>query len=86
MFNNSDEHKKVTIWQKATIVPGYDSTRYRKDRHGWWIAYDEYGQLTTYGWEFDHIRPSSLMGSDEVSNLQPLHWRANRAKSNRLIG
>lgn len=81
---DSEHRRKVASWQKATIVHGYDGSIYRKDTYGWWIAWSEYGQLTEYGWEIDHIYPASRGGSDDIGNLQALHWRVNRAKSNKL--
>lgn len=38
-------------------------------------------QILEYGWEIDHIKPSSLGGSDGLYNLQPLQWENNRSKS-----
>lgn len=69
------------IWTKAAVVPGYDPTRYRKDRFGSWIAFDEYGQTSKWGWEVDHIKPVAKGGTDAEANLQPLHWNNNRRKS-----
>ncbi|WP_370322605.1 HNH endonuclease signature motif containing protein [Oricola sp.] len=78
--------RKVAVWNKATSVIGYDPTKYRKDRYGAWIAFDDYSKCTDYGWEIDHIHPSSLGGPDYIGNFQPLHWRNNTTKSNRLLG
>jgi len=75
MFTTSDI---VTVWQKATIVNGYDPARVRKDICGAWIEFLEYGnRQSQYGWEIDHIDPD---GGDYFTNLQPLHWRNNAAK------
>jgi hypothetical protein len=69
------------VWAKAQIVPGYDQNTYRKDRCGAWIQRSSYGTTGNYGWEIDHIKPVSKSGTDDLNNLQPLHWRNNRGKS-----
>lgn len=68
------------VWQKGTVVPGYDPRWYRRDACGWWIARAEHGQTSKYGWEIDHVRPVAKGGSDHLSNLQPLHCENNRSK------
>lgn len=40
----------------------------------------EYGKTTQYGWEVDHIKPVAHGGTDNVANLQALHWQNNRHK------
>jgi HNH endonuclease len=79
-----EHERKVAAWQKAQIVPGYDSNVHRKDSYGWWIAWIEYGKQSEYGWEIDHIVPLSRGGSDAEINLQALHWKSNRSKSDKF--
>jgi 5-methylcytosine-specific restriction endonuclease McrA len=68
------------VWQKGHVVPGYDPNDYRKDRCGAWMRKASYGTTGDYGWEIDHAKPVARGGADDMSNLQPLHWRNNRGK------
>ncbi len=71
------------VWQKATYVdPQCEAQGFRKDQCGAWIQRQAYGDRNSdYGWEIDHITPRGDGGGDEPSNLRPLHWRNNLAKS-----
>ncbi len=75
------EEEIEAVWQKAIVQPNNDPNVYRKDYAGAWICRGQYGQQTAYGWEIDHVRPLSLDGSYNLSNLLPLHWQNNLAKS-----
>ena len=67
------------VWEKGTIVLGYDSSTWRKDACTAWITRTEYGNPNSvYGWEIDLINPN---GGDKLSNLQPLQWENKAAKS-----
>ena len=71
------------VWEKADTVLGCNPDEWRKDQKGAWIYYNAYGDRTSdYGWEIDHITPLSNGGQDILSNVRPLHWRNNVAKSN----
>jgi len=74
----------IQVWLKASAVAGHDPANVRKDRCGAWIRYSEYGKTTDLGWEIDHDRPVALGGGDDLSNLQPLNWQNNRAKSDKF--
>ena len=68
------------VWNKATIIPGYDPAQYRQDSCGAWIERSANGTTGEWGWEIDHIKPVAKNGTDDLWNLQPLHWRNNRHK------
>lgn len=72
----------LAVWYKATIVPGHNPSEIRKDRCGAWIKFADYGNDNSdYGWEIDHEKPLAKGGINDLDNLQPLHWRNNRGKS-----
>ncbi len=71
------------VWIKGRIIPGYNPDQYRQDACNAWIEYAKYGDRNSiFGWEVDHINPS---GSDQLTNLQPLQWENNLAKSDGLL-
>lgn len=65
------------VWNKAqrTSTPGV-----ARDACNATIMRTSYGTTSQFGWEVDHIVPVSQGGTDDLSNLQPLHWRNNRRK------
>ena len=69
------------VWEKAIPVMNQNPVHIRKDACGAWIVYEAYGnRKSEYGWEIDHIIPIAHGGTDDYSNLQPLHWDNNVAK------
>lgn len=74
------------VWQKGTPIPGRDSNFVRKDRCGAIIRRLSYGTLGECGWEIDHIIPLARHGSDDLTNLRPLHWKNNKAKGDNPDG
>lgn len=69
------------VWTKAFAQLNYDSEHIRKDRCGALKVFEEYrNRDSKYGWEIDHIILVYKGGTDDMSNLQPLHWDNNVAK------
>lgn len=75
------------VWQKATYVNAENEAKgFRKDACGAWILFDKHGDRDSkYGWEIDHMKPVVQGGSDELDNLQPLHWENNLAKGDSSV-
>ena len=68
------------VWNKGTIVEGYDESLFRKDSCGAWIVRGQYGETnSSFGWEIDHVYPQIKGGDDNLLNLRPMQWENNRS-------
>lgn len=73
------------VWKKATRIFGQSPDEMRTDPCGFLICRDEYGnEHTVTGWEIDHIIPICQGGDDSLENLQPLQWKNNRLKGDKI--
>ncbi len=71
------------VWNKGFIDSFNSYLLWRKDQCGAWIYRQAYGDRNSpYGWEVDHINPD---GSDDISNLRPLHWINNAERQDRVL-
>jgi hypothetical protein len=67
---SSSDLDKMVAWNSAMEIPG---TPYRRDCDGRIIAWGEYAQGTTHGWQIDRM-PSGGALSD--GNVRARHWLA----------
>lgn len=78
--NEFDDITIVEVWKKA--IPYKRFELYKLDCFGSLMFYDDYGIETENGWEIGYIKPVSEGGTDEIENLQPLHWKNTLIKRN----
>lgn len=79
------EQTKRTVFNKGTEITGYDSSKWRRDRCGHAMDWDQHGnRKSDFGWEIDHIDPVANGGDDNYNNLQPLFWKNNADKGDSL--
>lgn len=79
-MGNFSDSKIEKIWDLAIVVDEKYKDEWRQDFAGAWIHRSEYGTESEYGWEVDHKKPLAKGGTDDLSNLAPLHWLNNRTK------
>lgn len=80
---NTPEH--VRVWN-ACIGVLHD---WAVDCDGRKIRKSDYGKLSEFGWEIDHVVPTAFGGLDTYANKRPRHWQGNRSAGgliNALLG
>ena len=70
--------KILAIWEKAQTIPGVNPSQVRKDKFGKEIAYEAYGLDSPKGWNIHHKTPLEKGGSNDIGNLEPLHWKNHK--------
>jgi 5-methylcytosine-specific restriction endonuclease McrA len=70
-------------WKEGKTIQGKNPETWRKDKYGNVIRKGSYGTQGDYGWELDHKKPESKGGKSTDKNIQPLHWKKNREKSDK---
>jgi 5-methylcytosine-specific restriction endonuclease McrA len=68
----------LDIWEKAKPIEGKNPKQIRKDKFGKEIAFDAYGLESPKGWNVHHIVPLEKGGKNDISNLEPLHWKNHK--------
>jgi hypothetical protein len=71
--NDFDDFTIVEVWRKA--IPYKRFELYKKDCFGSLIFFDDYGIESENGWLINHITPVEKGGTNEIENLQPVHWK-----------
>jgi len=79
------EQSKLAVWNKGRIIPNQPPQLWRWDTCGQVMQWSQHGNRNSdTGWEIDHINPVANGGDDNYNNLQPLNWKNNAAKSDKL--
>ena len=61
------------VWEKGQKVYGFYF--FKRDSFGEVIAKHDFDKKTQYGWKIVRIVPSTQGGTDEIDNLEPMHWK-----------
>ncbi len=74
------------VWSKGEIFAGNDPVFWRKDVYGAWMFRGLFGRKDSeYGWVINHIKPLSDGGTNDISNLTPVHWENTIRKADGKI-
>lgn len=63
-----ENHKLCGICRKTIIFGAHESIKIQNNSRG--------------AWNVDHIYPASLGGTNRITNLQSVHIKCNKSKSN----
>lgn len=78
---NFSKEQLNKIFSKAKPIKGENLGQRRRDTFGSVIDRAAYGDTNSeFGWDVDHKKSRKKGGSNDLSNLQPLHWKNNRKK------
>ncbi len=89
MSKYTDEKVRV-VWESARLIdkatfsnPKVQASpdEFRLDDNGAIIQWSQFGEQSEYGWTIDHRLPISKGGTDDIRNLDALHWKNNEAKA-----
>ena len=70
-------------WENAKPIRGKKPETWRRDLEGNKIRSGSYGTTGEYGWEVDHKNTKGKRGTEHMKNIQALHWKENRKKSDK---
>ncbi len=77
-MSNFSNEKLLAIWSKAKTIEGKNPAQLRQDKYGRTIAWEAYGLESPSGWNVHHLSPQAKGGSNDLSNLIPLHWKSHQ--------
>jgi hypothetical protein len=81
LLKQADETAVELVWERGRRIPGLDPAMWRLDFCGALICRNYHGIETYHGWEIDHVIPMDAGGSEDLGNLQPMHWENRRHKA-----
>lgn len=84
---NWTEEEIQAVWDKGEVVARFNPHQWKKDDCGAWMSRRQYGNRESdFGWEIDRIVPAEDGGTNDLSNLRPLHWaNATSKKDGQLV-
>ncbi len=80
-YKGHNDFTDTDIWEIWGSIPECAGKKECIDPWGRVIKRFEYGRKSNNGWNIDHVLPISRGGTNNKDNLQPLHWKSNKEKS-----